>query len=919
MAHQESQAQLLFRYRSFYIDKSQPLGHGSYGAVYKAKCDQLPCAAKVLHPTILDPNDPGAGRIMDRFRQECAFLESIRHPNIVQYLGVTTDPESRLPVLLMELLDESLTKFLERSQQPLAFHVEVDICHDIALAVAYLHSNDIIHRDLSSNNVLIIAERRAKVTDFGMSKLAGAAPTLTPLTACPGTLAFMPPEALRDPPSYTKKLDCFSEGVMMIQVCTRLWPEPGPRSQIIHDPRSPTGIVEMPVTETERRKKHINMIPPTHPLLPIAIDCVHYQESDRPSSEEICERIAGIKHSTSSYAESLETERLRAEDSQIAALSQQLQEKTRALLEKDSQVEEMDRELQEKNRMLQIMNDQVQLKDRELQEKVAALQEKEIQLQHKEIQLAEERRIHEEQKHHFQNVISLKEVELVELNRRLSNQKLITAEVQEMSSSLSLQLEEKEKEHQESDDQFLQQITTLQEKIASLESQIQQLNLQLKEQEKVTAEILENNDFLSLRLQDKDKKFLHDDELLLQKIAKLQEEVASQELNQQLREEKKITAEIQQTVNGRCLTPPDSKNEHKVSKCLQQSKSHGSEEEGRITAADIHYQCHHSPQAAQWEKQLSQQSNVGSPQRQAAATTQLSLWWKEEGKAPTKMSRGSAVTHGNIAYFMNGYGKTYSYDLASKRWGDLPQYPFQDGGLVVINDQLTAIGGCKDNFNKDSYTNKLLTLCGNWIRKHWANVFPPMTTKRRLVTTVTARQHLIVAGGSIGPLNDDSIATVEVMDIQTLVWSTAASLPHPYCKASAAVCGDSMYILGGYDYFEERKSVLACSLTELLQSSSSSQAWHRVGDTPAYGSNGAVVNGELLAVGGRDVEGKAVATVYKYNSTTNSWDMISEMPTARFNCFVSVLPNNKMVVVGGNTDLVTSLSKVEVASVTIIP
>ena len=63
-----------------------------------------------------------------------------------------------------------------------------------------------------------------------MSKLAGAAPTMTPLTMCPGTLAYMPPEALEEPPRYTKKLDCFSEGVIMIQVCTRLWPEPDPLS-----------------------------------------------------------------------------------------------------------------------------------------------------------------------------------------------------------------------------------------------------------------------------------------------------------------------------------------------------------------------------------------------------------------------------------------------------------------------------------------------------------------------------------------------------------------------------------------------------------------------------------------------------------------------------------------------------------------
>ena len=64
----------------------------------------------------------------------------------------------------------------------------------------------------------MIAGRRAKVTGFGMSKLAGAAPSMTPLTMCPGTLAYMPPEALREPPRYTKKLDCFSEGMIMIEM-----------------------------------------------------------------------------------------------------------------------------------------------------------------------------------------------------------------------------------------------------------------------------------------------------------------------------------------------------------------------------------------------------------------------------------------------------------------------------------------------------------------------------------------------------------------------------------------------------------------------------------------------------------------------------------------------------------------------------
>ena len=160
-----------FGYRTIQLIKAATLGTRSYGAVYKAVCDDLTCAGKILHPTLFQSNDPGAMTIMRRFQQECSFLSAIRHPNIVQYLGSYQDPETRLPVLLMALMDDSLTHFLERFQESLPYHTQVNICHDIALALAYLHSNAILHRDLSSNNVLLIgAGNRAKVTDFGMAK-----------------------------------------------------------------------------------------------------------------------------------------------------------------------------------------------------------------------------------------------------------------------------------------------------------------------------------------------------------------------------------------------------------------------------------------------------------------------------------------------------------------------------------------------------------------------------------------------------------------------------------------------------------------------------------------------------------------------------------------------------------------------------
>ncbi len=152
--------------------KDQLLGQGSYGAVYKAKCDDLVCAAKLLHPTLFH-RDPSHSQKehrlpMKRFEKECEFMSTIRHPNVVQYLGTREDSETHLPLLLMELMDGSLTSFVDshRPAAPIHYHVQVNISHDIALALSFLHSNNIIHRDLSSNNVLMIGNVRAKVTDF---------------------------------------------------------------------------------------------------------------------------------------------------------------------------------------------------------------------------------------------------------------------------------------------------------------------------------------------------------------------------------------------------------------------------------------------------------------------------------------------------------------------------------------------------------------------------------------------------------------------------------------------------------------------------------------------------------------------------------------------------------------------------------
>lgn len=287
-----------FGFRSVRLYPNDCLGSGAYGVVCKAVCDELPCAAKVLHATFFQFNDPAMPAMTRRFQRECELMGGIRHPCIVQYLGTVQEPESGRLILLMELMDESLTKFLERSTPSVAslpYHLQVDISYDIALALAYLHSNGVIHRDLSSNNILIMAGRRAKVTDFGMLKLLGQDMHTTPLTKCPGTEAYMPAEALSDAPKYTDKLDCFSLGVLMLQIITRNYPQPTQAIVTVHDPKYPTGRVLIPVPETERRKKDLELVCADNLFRPILLDCIEDVDEKRPSASDICALLANLK------------------------------------------------------------------------------------------------------------------------------------------------------------------------------------------------------------------------------------------------------------------------------------------------------------------------------------------------------------------------------------------------------------------------------------------------------------------------------------------------------------------------------------------------------------------------------------------------------------------------------------------------
>ena len=421
MAEQQTQ----FAYHNIQLYKSESLGSGSYGGVCKAKCDGLLCAAKIMHPTLFDLRDPGTASYLHKFQEECHLLSLARHPNVVQYLATYYDPDTRLPVLLMELCDESLTAFLERSPGSLSYHVQLNICLDIALALVYLHSNGLIHRDLTGNNVLMIAGTRAKITDFGMSKLSTGNPCMTALTLCPGNLLYMSPEALDEAKSYTAKLDIFSFGVIVIQILTRQFPNPTDRFCIVHVPQL-NDEVRRVVPENERRQAHLQLIPDTHSLKPLAFQCLK-KEMQRPSALQLSERLSELKQDPQ-YTESMHQAQ---NSSEIQQLEQQLRDqrilteaKTREASEHQAcstqlqrMVEAKDRQLQERQQIIETKDQQIQEKQCTIATKQHAIETKERQLQQTQQQLRDSQQLVEQ----FQQSLQHKDKSISDLQQTISH------------------------------------------------------------------------------------------------------------------------------------------------------------------------------------------------------------------------------------------------------------------------------------------------------------------------------------------------------------------------------------------------------------------------------------------------------------------------------------------------------------------
>ena len=360
------------------VFSDKKLGRGADATVYEVDWNGTPCAAKRLHELLLEDDSPGgAERFISNFEAECVTWSKLRHPGVVQFLGVYLEHSSRLPVLIMEKMDISLRRYLKnhgKKEFPLNF--KVFALRQISQALAYLHGQNppLVHHDLSPNNVLLNeVSFVTKLTDFGMSRAIILSSSIRESSSVKGTPAFMSPEALQSPPQYNEKLDVFSFGNIILSILTHDWPEPGP-------PTRYDGDKIIGLTELQRRERYVVLFTAQEQqlFLPTVRQCLENRPDKRPSSAVLMQELRRIESSlwTGSHVTS-PFEQVRQ---QLSAKEEECKQKDDALQVKDDTLRETYTTIKEQEDIIQEQQDIIQEQQDTIQEQAAEIQQLRSQL-----------------------------------------------------------------------------------------------------------------------------------------------------------------------------------------------------------------------------------------------------------------------------------------------------------------------------------------------------------------------------------------------------------------------------------------------------------------------------------------------------------------------------------------------------------
>ncbi|GAU46274.1 hypothetical protein TSUD_174500 [Trifolium subterraneum] len=269
------------------FDDKHLIGVGGHGSVYKAKLQTgQVVAVKKLHSVA-----NGGNSNLKSFTNEIQTLTEIRHRNVVKLYGFCS--HSQLSFLVYEFIEKgSLEKILIDDEQAIAFdwNKRINVIKDVANALCYMHhdcSLPIVHRDISSKNILLDMECVARVSDFGTAKLLNLNLTNSTSFAC--TFGYAAPE-LAYTTRVNEKCDVYSFGVLALEIL--FGEHPG-------DVVSLWTIVDamLLMDKLDQRLPH-----PLNPIIEelvaiavIALACLTESPQSRPTMKQVSKDLAGFQ------------------------------------------------------------------------------------------------------------------------------------------------------------------------------------------------------------------------------------------------------------------------------------------------------------------------------------------------------------------------------------------------------------------------------------------------------------------------------------------------------------------------------------------------------------------------------------------------------------------------------------------------
>ncbi|KDP26574.1 hypothetical protein JCGZ_17732 [Jatropha curcas] len=165
------------------------------------------------------------------FKQEISVLHNISHPNITQFIGAVTGTSeiefqtqsaqigTRVNICCLVTEYQSggtLKSYLIKNRiKKLPFKNVMQLALDLARGLSYLHSKNIVHRDLKTENILLDENQTIKIADFGVSRLEALNPS--EMTGYTGSLGYMAPEVFNSTP-YNRKCDVYSFGICLWEI-----------------------------------------------------------------------------------------------------------------------------------------------------------------------------------------------------------------------------------------------------------------------------------------------------------------------------------------------------------------------------------------------------------------------------------------------------------------------------------------------------------------------------------------------------------------------------------------------------------------------------------------------------------------------------------------------------------------------------